>query len=334
MNPIEKWFEEPIPEDGSLRRRLVTGLIFGFVVAADWILSHPSMDLAEPRRLGFEPKDVIQSTQFLVIAVGFVFAIGSIIDAMTEGFIMRGVSTTLRLLNRMLEPRGLASCRFRLGLWKFGIIAATILLWPLAIVVATILSSMEKFWLYEINWSGTDSLTHKTKVGTDSLTHKAKEFLDNALKCPSGLQDALTSPFGVHFDVGWQVLINLLPKPQALWASNVAARNRDLGAFLSSMFFALWLACGLQLTYLPRWHGAVIPYALLCLTSWLLFGCFAIIRRTVIATTELAALIDGLPKREDPPLAVIQINSKGLSVKSSGVTDGALEADGPEEGVS
>lgn len=93
MTNINKFLEQFSSGDGVIRRSFVTGLIFVFTFTIHYTILSQSFNIYQlPKLLALEAKDLISSTQLLVIAAGFVFAVGSIIDAMAEGFIVRGVS--------------------------------------------------------------------------------------------------------------------------------------------------------------------------------------------------------------------------------------------------
>lgn len=137
MSVLEKATEQFPLADGGLRRQLIAGLIFTFVYTINFVALLPGPGITSitlPN--GLKASQLLNSTSLLIALAGFVFAVGSIIDIFAEGFFMRGVSTTYRVL-QILCGKG----RWWHWVWFVIVVCATICFWPLAIVVATILST-------------------------------------------------------------------------------------------------------------------------------------------------------------------------------------------------
>lgn len=84
-----------------------------------------------------------------------------------------------------------------------------------------------------------------------------------------------------------------------LWLSRVASRNRDLASFLAASFLALFISLIVQLAF--RWQmvfapkdstliQVVVSYVVLCVNSWMLFGCVNIVCRNSSAAYMLFEL--------------------------------------------
>jgi hypothetical protein len=272
--------------NGAIRRSLLTGLIFAFVFCLHYFL------LVAPRVLdqlnqsnanagAVTLKDVIRSSQLLVVATGFVFAAGAVIDAMTDGFVVRGVSTSRSIhdwLSKKLVPqKGWPGILFNL---------LSFFIWPPVIVICTILSSSDRYILYRVGLQADDSQL----VNENRVSEAASKIFRDTLS--SNMRQGLDAPFCNQFDAAWQGLLAMLPEPQRQWAIGISSRNRDLAAFLSSGFFALAISTGFLVSTGRLWSWAAgISYIFLCLLSWFLFGYVSLVVRSVLTVLELYSVM-------------------------------------------
>jgi hypothetical protein len=225
-------------------------------------------------------KDVIRSSQLLIVAAGFVFAAGAVIDAMTDGFIVRGASTS-RSIHAWLSLKLFPSHEwlrilFNLILFFF---------WPPIIVVCTILSSSDHYVLYRVGLKDNSQKLLEKK----DVTKAALRIFE---RMPPNMQESLDTPFCNQFDAAWQGLLTMLPEPHHRWVISLWSRNRDLASFLASGYCALAISSGFLLTAgrgLFNWT-AVSSYILLCVLSWLLFGYISLVVRSIFAVLELVAV--------------------------------------------
>lgn len=272
--------------NGAIRRNLITGLIFAFVFCLHFFLLVAPQELRRLNRSDVNAgavtlKDVIRSSQLLVVATGFVFAAGAVIDAMTDGFVVRGVSTSRSVhgwLSKTLVPqKGWPGILFNL---------LSFFIWPLVIVICTILSSSDHYVLYRVGLQVDDSqLVNENRI-SDAAMNIFKDRLS------SNMRQGLDAPFCNQFDAAWQGLLAMLPEPQRQWAIGLSSRNRDLAAFLSSGFFALAISTGLLVSTGRLWSWAAgISYIFLCLLSWFLFGYISLVIRSVLTVLELYSVM-------------------------------------------
>lgn len=269
MSVLEKATEQFPLADGGLRRQLIAGLIFTFVYTINFVALLPGPGITSitlPN--GLKASQLLNSTSLLIALAGFVFAVGSIIDIFAEGFFMRGVSTTYRVL-QILCGKG----RWWHWVWFVIVVCATICFWPLAIVVATILS-------------------------TGGITKLRVADITRSSTSPAWVKE-LDEPYSNGNEFAWQALSNELAEVDKLWLSRVASRNRDLASFLAASFLALFISLIVQLAF--RWQMVFAPmdstliqvavsYVVLCVNSWMLFGCVNIVCRNSSAAYMLFEL--------------------------------------------
>jgi hypothetical protein len=299
MSDVDKMLDRLPFGEGTIRRSFIAGLIFVFVFALAVLVPLPAPGTTQLAGVDF--KDLIQSTQLLVVAVGFVFAVGAIIDAMADGFVIRGVSTVFNLQNWLFD-RVARRPAWRYWTWVAVTILLTFLLWPAAIIVATVFCSAGFHWLYRL------------PLASDSaklLSDRAAEIYRDDKRIPPDLRRGLEEPFGDKFEAAWQALINLVAKSYRPWVSQLASRNRDLTSYLASILFALAIASALHLAVFGLILPGVIIYLLTCLFAWLFFGCFSLVRRTILSVIELVAITHclkaGSPKSERGPKTIFKV---------------------------
>jgi hypothetical protein len=272
--------------NGAIRRNLLTGLIFAFVFCLHYFLLVAPRALNQLNRPGANAgavtlKDVIRSSQLLVVATGFVFAAGAVIDAMTDGFVVRGVSTSRSVherLSKIIVPqKGWRGILFNV---------LSFFIWPPVIVICTILSSSDHYILYRVGLQANDpQLANENGISAAAM----KVFKDTF---SSNMRQGLDAPFCNQFDAAWQGLLAMLPEPQRQWAIGLSSRNRDLAAFLSSGFFALAISTGFLVSTGRLWSWAAgISYIFLCLLSWFLFGYVSLVIRSVLTVLELYSVL-------------------------------------------
>jgi hypothetical protein len=105
------------------------------------------------------------------------------------------------------------------------------------------------------------------------------------------VQEGLDEPFGDNFDAAWQGLIVLAPAAERPWISRIASRNYDLTSFVAAGFFGLLVAlCESLLRQTATLWSFGLGYGFMCLLSYILFGCFAIIGRAAISVVEVLAI--------------------------------------------
>ena len=196
MSAIDQILDRLPYSDGAWRRRFISGLIFFSVV----FLYGGIFDAKALKELVIANL----STQLLFVAALLVFAIGSILDATTEGFIIRGVSLSRKVIgiivDQVPERRG-----WRHKLWFALTVLWTCLLWPVAILLGTIASSIGYNKLYRIGLIQRED---------GILTTEAKQFFK---KLPTSVREGLDEPFGDKFDVGWRWLLDMAPPSQKHW---------------------------------------------------------------------------------------------------------------------
>jgi hypothetical protein len=245
-----------------------------------WLRLRDLIRLNQPSSGAMSLKDIIKSSQLLIVAAGFVFAVGGVIDAMTEGFIVRGVSTT-RSIHAWLSENVIPQ-------WEPAKIAFNVLsflIWPPIVVICTVLSSSDHYKLLSVGL-----LENAPKLLQDGkISKEAAGFFKEVLS--SNMQQGLNLPFCNQFDAAWQGLLAMVPEAHRQWVNGLSSRNRDLASFLSSAFFALVISSAC-LFGAGRWYSwaTVISYVLICLISWLLFGYVSLVIRSVLAALELAAI--------------------------------------------
>jgi hypothetical protein len=272
--------------NGAIRRNLLTGLIFVFVFCFHYFLLVAPRELGRLNQPNANPgavtlKDVIRSSQLLVVGTGFVFAAGAVIDAMTDGFVVRGVSTSRSVhewLSKKLVPqKGWQEILFNL---------LSFFIWPPVIVICTVLSSSDRYRLYRVGLQADAPKLIKENRISDAAMNIFKDTLS------SNMRQGLDAPFCNQFDAAWQGLLAMLPEPQRQWAIGLSSRNRDLAAFLSSGFFALAISTGFLVSTGRLWSWAAgISYIFLCLLSWFLFGYVSLVIRSVLTALELYSVM-------------------------------------------
>jgi hypothetical protein len=278
MSAIDKVLERFPYTDGAWRRRFVTGLVFVFVFTFYSVLAYGEYALTsfgDLKESGI--KDVLQSTQLLLVVILVIFAIGSIIDAITPAFIVRGASICVGILNRLFDyvpqndPRRKA--------WMCFTIVATFPFWPLAILGGTIASSA--------GFSPLNRLGLKTHGASFLSTDAVRVY--EAL--PDNMKEGLDEPFGDRFDAAWRSLVEFAPVSLQQWINQIGARNYELASFLSSASIGMITSAFIYFPTLEGHSGGYyVWYAMLCLLAYLLFGCISITRSSVVSALELLAM--------------------------------------------
>lgn len=271
MSAIDQILERLPYSDGAWRRRFISGVIFFSIVFLHGVIAYPQA------QLGLEIKNLLQSTQLLLVAALLVFAIGSIIDAIVEGFIVRGVSLSRKVIGIIIDwVPGRRAWRRRL--WFAFTALSTCLLWPVAILLGAIASSVGYNKLYRIGLIQNDG---------GFLTTEAKQFFESL---PTSVREGLDEPFGDKFDVAWRSLTDMVPLSQKHWVNRLGSRNSELISFISSVLVSMIVSASI---YFPGWQwtiSIVLWYAAICFLSYLLFGCISIVGRSICSVLELLAV--------------------------------------------
>jgi hypothetical protein len=199
----------------------------------------------------------------LVVAALLIFAAGFVIDGMSRGFLVRGVSVTSSLLDWLFKRFGKKVSRKS---WTFPVMLATFWLWPVVILGGTVASTAQVVTLYRFGLRVNTGKQHYR------LTNAGKDLFD---QLPVTVQEGLDEPFGDNFDAAWQGLMCLLDGGRP-WIAD-ASRNYDLTSFVAAGFFGLLVALKSSSRTVTLWSFG-LGYGFMCLLS-ILFGCFAIIGR-------------------------------------------------------
>ncbi|MDJ0509355.1 MAG: hypothetical protein QNJ64_08895 [Crocosphaera sp.] len=279
MSNIDKFLEQFYSGDGVIRRSFVTGLIFVFAFTINYTIISQSVDIYQlPKLLGIQAKSLVSSTQFLVIAAGFVFAVGSIIDAMVEGFIVPGVSISNSWLTWMFNKVDKEQ-KLRRVIHVTFVIMFSFLFWPIAIILGTIINSAGYKQLYKL---GLKDEYNKL------LSHRARVFYS---KMNEHICEGLNEPYGDKFESAWQIVVSVLPQFHQLWINRVVTRNKDIASFLSSSLLALSISALLGILSIGKLTLLLFfSYFAICVICYLLFGYFTLIQRMIVSLIEILAI--------------------------------------------
>ena len=277
LSAIEKIIDQLPYGDGAIRRRLITGLIFIAVLSANYLIHTPS---GEPQTnvftlgqlIGFEAKDLLDSPQVLFLAVIIVFAFGSILDAMIDAYIVRGVSITLLVWEWLTSLMDERHWFFQMAWWVPTLLLAFILQ-PAAIFLCTVLNSLGLEKLASLG------LTTKIK-----LSEPARRFYKETLSAST--QAGLDQLYGDQSASAWQRLMDRVPDRHRPWAGRLNARNHDLASFIASAILALTISYSVIPYNSKAWLST---YIIIFLLSYLFAGSAKIVRRSTVSVLELAA---------------------------------------------
>ena len=280
MSTADEFLERLPYSDGAWRGRFISGIVFFSMVSLHGFLTHDRVAISQVGAFArLKLRTYFRACSYSLVAALLVFAIGSIIDAMTAGFIVRGVSISLKVLNGIFN-RVPMHRKWARRLWVGFTILWSFPIWPLAILVGTIVSSAGFNKLYTIGLC---------RNGGSFLTPEARKFFNNL---PTGIREGLDEPFSDKFDAAWQGLIEMAPPSQKHWVNRLGSRNYELASFLASaligmmasmVFFtsAAWSIVGVFVSY---------SYTIICILSYLFFGCISIVRRSIFSVLELLAI--------------------------------------------
>src|SRR5262245_8834931 len=226
---IDKLLDRLGYRDGAWRRAFVSGLIFLTLVAGYGVPPFDrSTGLAETADT---IKELLKSTQALMVVTLLIFASGFVIDGVSRGFLVRGVSVTASCIDRW-SRRVRGSSRWGWRSWFVPL--ATCLLWPLMILVGTVLSTGQVVTLYRFGLrlskvrpngpkpSGTTpSGPPPPEVRTSSyqLTKRGRALFK---RLPQAVREGLDEPYGDKFDAAWQGLSVIAPAEQRQWINRLA----------------------------------------------------------------------------------------------------------------
>lgn len=280
MSAIEKIIEHLPYGDGAIRRRFYVGLIFVSLFLAHSYAIHsatgnPALTITNlSQRVGFEPKDFLKNTQALFVAGIIVFVLGSILDAMIDAFILRGVSISLAVFNWIISVADSSSIVVRL-VWKVFTSLWSFAIWPVEIIACSVLNTAGLNWMNKV---GLDA--------NDGLSERAANFYKATL--PTSIQTGLNEVYGDLSGVAWLRLMDFVPEAHRPWVGRLNARNRDVASFIASAILALVISTVVNYVSM-KLIMHIITYSAICVLSYLFLGCAAIVRRSTIAVLELVA---------------------------------------------
>ena len=286
MSQFDKFTEQFSLDNGSIRRSIVSGFIFIFFFLVHYVVISRFNIFSLPNLPGFQLKDLIQSTSFLILNLLLVFAIGSVIDTITDGFIIRGISMSSGWITKLLTQVEKISSSRLIGLAS---VILTVPLWPWAILLGSVFGTAGFKRFAEL-----DLLSNDPRIG---LSDEAREFYDlktkeNSKKPWKYVFNGLKQPLGDRFDAAWQEIIRWLPDECKPWVNRKISQTRDLSAFLTSMLLALSFS---TIIYMANndWRinlPVLASYALICFISYCLYGYFDLVKRKIVSVLELAYL--------------------------------------------
>jgi hypothetical protein len=257
---------------GAFRRRLICGVIFCgeillFVLfgPSDTFLTKVSTEITIISKLDL---GVLSATQVMILVIFAVYAVGAVVDVITDGFVVRGVSLVPTIIRRLPIPLKIAAGPF----------------WPFLVIVGVVVSTFSRT-KYELKLSAADDSFR------EALSNEALEFYSNRLL--RNVQVGLNEPFGGKGEAAWQAVMYLTPDPHKSWTASLDARNRETSAFLSAAFGGT-LAC--LFFYLFRGSrqllGLSLFYVILWFISYLFLGYLHIVRRSIVSIVEFLAFAD------------------------------------------
>ena len=128
-------------------------------------------------------------------------------------------------------------------------------------------------------------------------------------RLPQAVREGLDEPYGDKFDAAWQGLSVIAPAEQRQWINRLASRNYDLTSFVAAAFSGLFVGLSAHVQT-GTYRSLGFSYAMMCLTSYLRLGCFAIVGRAAVSVIEVLAihppplLAEARPNGESPPNSI------------------------------
>lgn len=300
MNAVEKILDQLPYTDGGFRRRFIGGVIF-FVVLLIHLAVYDALGISAVKNTPFHDwLKQIKNLQVLAVFGVCIYAFGSIIDAMAEGFIIRGVSITRRWINWLLPmQRTPGGKRDKTHVLSPFILTVSICMSPLMITAGTIMSAAGRNPLYKIGLPEKTERRLSQAPPPDKKTAQADENEPISVEAaqyykqlPESMQAGLDTPFGDQFEAAWQALIAKTPESHRAWVKRLGTRNRDIACFLSAALLALILSTAV-LAAKSGWDyiSMLWSYGILCFLGWWLLGCASIVGRSIVSVLELLAVV-------------------------------------------
>jgi hypothetical protein len=278
---------------GAWRRRLISGVIFCGEILLFTVFVLPSSfweRAAIGRTLASRiDSSILRNGPFLILLVLLVYALGALVDVISDGFVVRGVSEMPGIISRLPLPLKIA-----IGL-----------VWPLLLLAAVVKSSFART-TYELDL-GKRKANAPTPTKDDSfreaLSEDALRFYENRLH--GNVRIGLNEPFGGKAEAAWQALIYLTPDPHKSWTASLDSRNHETSSFLSAALFGT-SACVFLYVFGSSRHflGFALLYGLLWLISYLFLGYLHIVRRSIASMLEFLAFADRASPIGEPSLLI------------------------------
>lgn len=293
--------------DGSTRRRFVSGLtfvaVFGLHTAASKLFDLSYLGA----RSGVGLREIVTSTQILVAATFVVFAIGATLVSIVDGYLLPGVSFTVRISVWLRHcPDDSSMPKFMRLPIALILVLVSVLLWPLTLVLCTVLDSFGISRYYSAGLTKSAGGGASTGLDERTLAFYKKSF------SPS-FQTGLDAVFCNRYQAAWQALSDVVPERHRHWVAQQESRNRDLASITGSAFLALLLAVmvsgtsrflpgeALLTTESPAVWGTglrVTTYVMSVLLSYFLCGSVIIAARSTVGILDLAAQTAGPADQE------------------------------------
>ncbi|MGH8490689.1 MAG: hypothetical protein ACREXS_17950 [Gammaproteobacteria bacterium] len=300
MNAVEKILDQLPYTDGGIRRRFIGGMIFFVVLLIHWAV-YDALGIVPVKNVALlDGLKQIENLQVLAVFGVCIYALGSIIDAMSEGFILRGVSITRRGINWLLDmDRISGGTRDKTRVLSFFTFAVSFCMSPLMVTAGTIMSAAGRNPLHKIGLPGKAEQRINQSPLPDKKTAQADENEPISVEAaryfkqlPESMQAGLDTPFGDQFEAAWQALIAKTPESHRPWVKRLGTRNRDIACFLSAAFLALVLSTAVSAAQMGWNHESILSsYAILCFLGWWLLGCASIVGRSIVSVLELLAVV-------------------------------------------
>jgi hypothetical protein len=180
-NTLEKLAEHLPYTDGSFRRRLITGVIFialSMFYSLLFVWNVSQLQQFSQMLATINVSSLIKSTQMMLIVALFVYALGALIDVISDGFIVRGVAAVSLVLGKLAEwcPRQMPS-----SVAWIVVVVVTISFWPVMLVLGIIASTCVYIRYTNGLKLGLDPTTTTENVVThmrEPLSNEARTYYD------------------------------------------------------------------------------------------------------------------------------------------------------------
>jgi hypothetical protein len=259
---------------GAWRRRLISGVIFctELLLFGAFVLSRhfPIVDNLQSQ---FNT-DLLKTAPFLILTLLVVYAVGALVDVISEGFVVRGVSVMPAVIGYYPSV-----------LFKVAVGAV----WPFLLLATVVYSSFARA-KYNLDLPRVKSESSEPADFREELSAEALTFYRNRLQ--ENIQIGLDEPFGGKAEAAREAMVYLTPEAHKTWTASLHARNHETSSFLSAAFFGTLACLFLYVQRGPKLGGVLSFYAVLWFISYLFLGYLYIVRRSIASVLEFLAFVD------------------------------------------